>query len=105
MDLDLSTYIFHYDKEKNPSLNHDYFEVIAEESYRNPRKWNDAEGEGEEEDDEERKEQLDDGSEAKDEAVYRKRKEQSWHLETAPASAKIADQLISRRGIKGKKQF
>ena len=38
MDLDLSTYVFHYDKEKNLSLNHDYFEVMAEESYRNPRK-------------------------------------------------------------------
>ena len=38
MDLDLSIYIVHYDKEKNLSLDHTFFEVIAEESYRDPRK-------------------------------------------------------------------
>ena len=37
MDLDLLTYAYHYDKEKNRSLNHNYFEVMAEVSYRNPR--------------------------------------------------------------------
>ena len=30
MDLDLSTYVFHYDKEKNSSLNHRFFEVMAD---------------------------------------------------------------------------
>ena len=38
MDLDLSTYVYNYDKEKNLSLDHNFFEVIAEESYKDLRK-------------------------------------------------------------------
>ena len=38
MDLDLSTYVYNYDKEKNLSLDHNFFEVIAEESYKDLQK-------------------------------------------------------------------
>ena len=33
MDSDHKTYVFHYDKEKKMSLNHSFFEVMAEELF------------------------------------------------------------------------
>ena len=44
MDLDLSTHILHYDKEKKLELEHSFFEVMAEESYSDPRMCSGPEG-------------------------------------------------------------